>query len=100
MNTRGSRAFVMATATDDPRSAGPRPQKMPQEYLQTAERSTTSMGESSPNSKPKSAVVMHVGKLSKPRRKVGRPCKKPVTVALQEERPGPSTNDSESKAGT
>ena len=41
-----------------------------------------------------------VGKLLKPRLEVDRSRKKPVTVALQEERPGPFTNDSESKAGT
>ena len=59
MNTRGSRAFVMATATDDPWPASP--QKTLQEYFRTTERSTIGMDESSPTSKPRSAIVVDVG---------------------------------------
>lgn len=59
MNTHGSRVFVMATATDDPRPASLH--KTLQEYFRTTERSTIGMDESSPTSKPRSAVIINVG---------------------------------------
>ena len=77
MAWRACMAMAAATDTGNLQPAGPK--KTLHQYFQVAERSTEGVGESS-SSKPKSAVVMHVGKLpkisQKPPRKVGRPRKK------------------------
>ena len=86
---------MLAMADINRQTAGPK--KTLHHYFPVAGRSTKGVDESGTSSKPKPAVIMHVGKLpksQKPPRKVGRLRKNLV----QEARPHPPTSDSESKA--